>query len=44
LLTLTQRLKSCPPEYRSYWLKMYANPVLNRERVLNSGSDIPESI
>ena len=44
LLTLTQRLKSCPPEYRSYWLKMYANPVLNRERVLNSHSDTPGSI
>lgn len=38
LLALTQRLKSCPPEYRSYWLKMYANPVLNRERVLNAKS------
>ena len=43
LLTLTQRLKTCPPAYRSYWLKMYANPVLNRERVLNSGLVTPES-
>jgi 1-acyl-sn-glycerol-3-phosphate acyltransferase len=39
LLAFTQRLKSCPREYRTYWLKMYANPVLNRERILNSGSD-----
>ena len=43
-LAFTQRLKSCPPEYRPYWLKMYANPVLNRERVLNSGPNIPTSI
>ena len=43
-LAFTQRLKSCPPEYRPYWLKMYANPVLNRERVLNSDLDIPTSI
>lgn len=41
LLALTQRLKSCPPEYRSHWLKMYANPVLNRERILNAKSETP---
>lgn len=33
-LELSNRLKQCPPAYRRYWLKMYANPVLNRERVL----------
>jgi len=44
LRTLTRRLKSCPPEYRSYWLKMYANPVLNRERILNSDSETVEGI
>ena len=44
LLTLTQRLKSCPPEHRSYWLKMYANPVLNRERSLQTDSHALESI
>ncbi len=44
LLTLTQRLKSCPPEYRFYWLKMYANPVLNHERSLKANSHALESI
>ncbi|MBT4162726.1 MAG: glycerol acyltransferase [Gammaproteobacteria bacterium] len=34
-LALTNRLKQCPPAYRRYWLKAYANPVLNRKRVLN---------
>lgn len=34
-LALTQRLKSCPPEYRNFWLQMYANPVLNRLQLLN---------
>ena len=34
-LALTNRLKQCPPAYRDYWLRMYANPVVNRERVLN---------
>ncbi len=33
-LVLTQRLKQCPPEYRHFWLQMYANPVINRERIL----------
>jgi len=37
-LALTQRLKSCPPEYRNFWLQMYANPVLNRERILGENS------
>jgi len=35
VLALTKRLKKCPPSFRSYWLKMYANPVVNRHRVLN---------
>ena len=35
---LARRLRSCPRKYRTYWLKMYANPVLNRERVLNQGT------
>lgn len=30
------RLKTCPPAFRRYWLKMYANPVLNRHRVLEN--------
>ncbi len=34
-LALNIRLKSCPPTYRRYWLKMYANPLLNRARILN---------
>ena len=34
-LVLTKRLKKCPPSFRSYWLKMYANPVVNRHRILN---------
>lgn len=34
LLVLTNRFKQCPPAYRSYYLKMYANPVLNRDRIL----------
>lgn len=42
LLTLTKRLKSCPREYRSYWLRMYANPVLHRQRVLNLDSGHPK--
>ncbi|MBO6558131.1 MAG: 1-acyl-sn-glycerol-3-phosphate acyltransferase [Pseudomonadales bacterium] len=37
-LELTQRLKTCPPEYRSFWLQMYANPVLNRARILGEAS------
>jgi len=44
LLALTKRLKSCPPEYRTFWLKMYANPVLNRKRVLNSEPNTPGRI
>lgn len=34
-LALTARLKGCPPAYREYFLKMYANPLLNRHRTLN---------
>ena len=34
-LALSNRLKKCSPGFRSYWLKMYANPVLNRHQVLN---------
>jgi 1-acyl-sn-glycerol-3-phosphate acyltransferase len=34
-LRLLERLKTCPPAHRPYWLKMYANPVLNVARVLN---------
>ena len=26
------RLAACPPAYRQQWLKMYANPVMNRHR------------
>lgn len=37
-LELTRRLKNCPPEYRNFWLQMYANPVLNRERILEQAS------
>lgn len=33
-LALANRLKGCPPEYRPYWLKMYANPVLNRQQTV----------
>ena len=32
---LVERLRLCPPVYRPYWLKIYANPVLNRHQVLN---------
>jgi hypothetical protein len=32
-LALANRLKQCPPADRTYWLKMYANPVLNRKRL-----------
>ena len=32
---LNKRLRLCPPVFRKYWLKMYANPVMNRERLLN---------
>ena len=34
-LSLSHRLRKCPPTYRPYWLRMYANPVLNRYRVLD---------
>ena len=34
-LALANRLKKCPPGFRPYWLKIYANPVVNRHRVLN---------
>ena len=37
-LALTKRLRLCPPEYRTFWLKMYANPVLNRARILGEPS------
>lgn len=33
-LALSSRLKLCPPADRHYWLAQYANPVLNRERML----------
>ena len=33
-LALNRRLQDCPPAYQSYWLRMYANPVLNRHRIL----------
>ena len=39
-LALTRRLKTCPPEYRSFWLQMYANPVLNRQRILGSSQEV----
>ena len=32
---LTERLRLCPPTYRPYWLEIYANPVMNRNQVLN---------
>ena len=32
---LTERLRRCPPAYRPYWLEIYANPVMNRNQVLN---------
>ncbi len=35
LLSLAERLKGCQPADRKYYLKMYANPVLNRHRILN---------
>ena len=34
-LALVCRLRKCPPAYRPYWLRMYANPVLNRHRLLD---------
>ena len=34
-LSLANRLRDCPPADRSFWLKMYANPVLNRHKVLS---------
>jgi 1-acyl-sn-glycerol-3-phosphate acyltransferase len=34
-LALMQRLKACPPAYREHWLKMYANPLLNREHIIS---------
>ncbi len=42
-LELTQRLRACPPDYRKFWLKMYANPVVNREQLLSKTSP-PESV
>ena len=37
-MAFTARLKTCPVADRQYWLKMYANPVLNRDRVLRGAS------
>ena len=37
-MAFTARLKTCPVPDRQYWLKMYANPVLNRDRVLRGAS------
>lgn len=34
-LALTNRLRHCPPADRPWWLRMYANPVLNRHKVLS---------
>jgi 1-acyl-sn-glycerol-3-phosphate acyltransferase len=39
-MAFTARLKTCPVPYRKYWLKMYANPVLNRARVLQGSTQI----
>lgn len=35
-MALTNRLRTCPPPDRSYFLKMYANPILNRQRLLET--------
>ncbi len=37
-LAFSYRLRKCPPAYRPYWLRIYANPVLNRYRVLNQSN------
>ena len=34
-LELTNRLRACPLPDREYFLRMYANPVVNRHRLLN---------
>ena len=34
VLALTNRLKTCPPPDRPYFLRMYANPVVNRHRLM----------
>lgn len=38
-ISLMQRLKRCLPENRKFWLKMYANPIVNRDQVLNEDTD-----
>ena len=35
MIKLTSRLRLCQPEDRQFWLKMYANPLINRQQVLN---------